>query len=34
MAPRITDIESVEFAEPITNVGTDHHGFNLVYETG
>ena len=34
MAPRITDIESVEFAYPITDVGTDQHGFNLVYEPG
>ncbi|WP_129113956.1 enolase C-terminal domain-like protein [Halegenticoccus tardaugens] len=34
MAPEITRIESVEFAYPIANVGTDQHGFNLVYEPG
>ena len=34
MAPEITKIESVEFAYPIEDVGTDHHGFNLVYEPG
>ena len=34
MAPEITSIESVEFAYPIEDVGTDQHGFNLVYEPG
>jgi L-alanine-DL-glutamate epimerase-like enolase superfamily enzyme len=34
MAPTITRIESVEFAYPIEDVGTDQHGFNLVYEPG
>ena len=34
MAPEITSIESTEFAYPIEDVGTDQHGFNLVYEPG
>ncbi|WP_248909883.1 enolase C-terminal domain-like protein [Halocatena marina] len=34
MAPKITKIESVEFAYPIDDVGTDQHGFNLVYDPG
>lgn len=34
MEPRITRIESTEFSYPIENVGTDEHGFNLVYEPG
>lgn len=32
MVPEITSIESVEFSYPIEDVGTDQHGFNLVYE--
>jgi len=32
--PQITRIESTEFAYPIEDVGTDGHGFNLVYEPG
>ena len=34
MAPRITCIESTEFSYPLEDVGTDEHGFNLVYEPG
>jgi L-alanine-DL-glutamate epimerase-like enolase superfamily enzyme len=34
MAPEITSIESTEFFYPIEDVGTDQHGFNLVYEPG
>ncbi|PSP52210.1 mandelate racemase, partial [Halobacteriales archaeon QH_3_68_24] len=34
MAPEITRIESVEFAYEIPDMGTDHHGFNLVYTPG
>jgi len=34
MGPEITRIESTEFAYPIEDVGTDGHGFNLVYEPG
>ena len=34
MVPEITSIESTEFAYPIEDVGTDQHGFNLVYEPG
>jgi L-alanine-DL-glutamate epimerase-like enolase superfamily enzyme len=36
MAPdaAITRIETVEFAYPLADVGTDPHGFNLVYEPG
>ncbi|MBO4248596.1 mandelate racemase family protein [Halomicrobium sp. IBSBa] len=30
----ITSIESTEFAYPLPDVGTDRHGFNLVYEPG
>jgi L-alanine-DL-glutamate epimerase-like enolase superfamily enzyme len=34
MAPEITRIESVEFAYEIPDMGTDQHGFNLVYDPG
>ncbi|WP_435102041.1 enolase C-terminal domain-like protein [Halarchaeum sp. P4] len=34
MAPEITKIESTEFAYELEDVGTDEHGFNLVYEPG
>jgi L-alanine-DL-glutamate epimerase and related enzymes of enolase superfamily len=34
MPPQITRIESIEFAYPLTDVGTDDNGFNLVYEPG
>ena len=34
MAPEITRIESVEFEYPLSDVGTDEHGFNLVYDPG
>jgi L-alanine-DL-glutamate epimerase-like enolase superfamily enzyme len=34
MSPTITNIESIEFSYPIEDVGTDQHGFNLVYEPG
>ncbi|GGM63391.1 L-alanine-DL-glutamate epimerase-like enolase superfamily enzyme [Halarchaeum rubridurum] len=34
MAPQITRIESTEFAYDLADVGTDEHGFNLVYEPG
>ncbi|SIR75409.1 L-alanine-DL-glutamate epimerase [Haladaptatus litoreus] len=34
MAPEITKIESTEFRYPLEDVGTDTHGFNLVYEPG
>ncbi|SNZ15477.1 L-alanine-DL-glutamate epimerase [Natronoarchaeum philippinense] len=34
MAPTITRIESREFEYPLEDVGTDKHGFNLVYEPG
>ncbi|WP_435156374.1 mandelate racemase family protein [Haladaptatus sp. DFWS20] len=34
MAPEITKIESTEFKYPLEDVGTDKHGFNLVYEPG
>lgn len=34
MAPEITRIESSEFSYTIEDVGTDEHGFNLVYEPG
>ncbi|GAA5054065.1 mandelate racemase family protein [Haladaptatus pallidirubidus] len=34
MAPEITKIESTEFKYPLEDVGTDTHGFNLVYEPG
>jgi L-alanine-DL-glutamate epimerase-like enolase superfamily enzyme len=32
--PEITRVESREFEYPLENVGTDEHGFNLVYEPG
>jgi L-alanine-DL-glutamate epimerase-like enolase superfamily enzyme len=32
--PAITSVESVEFAYPVEDVGTDGHGFNLVYDPG
>ncbi|WP_188883678.1 mandelate racemase family protein [Halarchaeum grantii] len=34
MAPEITKIESTEFSYTLDDVGTDEHGFNLVYEPG
>jgi len=34
MAPTITKITSREFKYPLEDVGTDEHGFNLVYEPG
>lgn len=34
MVSEITSIESTEFSYPIEDVGTDQHGFNLVYEPG
>jgi len=34
MGPTISSIESVEFSYPLEDVGTDGHGFNLVYEPG
>ncbi|MFB6308195.1 MAG: mandelate racemase family protein [Haloarculaceae archaeon] len=34
MGPTITRIESVEFSYPLEDIGTDGHGFNLVYEPG
>ena len=34
MAPEITRIETTEFAYPLEDVGTDEHGFNLVYDPG
>ena len=34
MAPEITRIESTEFTYQLGDVGTDGHGFNLVYEPG
>jgi len=34
MGPRIDQIESYEFEYPLEDVGTDGHGFNLVYEPG
>ncbi|WP_135305645.1 mandelate racemase family protein [Haloarcula amylovorans] len=34
MGPEITKIESTEFEYPLEDVGTDEHGFNLVYEPG
>ena len=34
MAPTIETIESFEFEYPREDVGTDGHGFNLVYEPG
>ncbi|MFB6112467.1 MAG: mandelate racemase family protein [Halodesulfurarchaeum sp.] len=34
MAPEITSVETIEFEYPLEDVGTDEHGFNLVYEPG
>jgi len=34
MGPTITRIETTEFSYPLEDVGTDDHGFNLVYEPG
>jgi L-alanine-DL-glutamate epimerase-like enolase superfamily enzyme len=34
MPPEITRIESTEFSYELEDVGTDRHGFNLVYEPG
>ncbi|EMA06471.1 enolase C-terminal domain-like protein [Haloferax denitrificans] len=34
MAPTITKIESTEFSYTLDDVGTDGHGFNLVYDPG
>lgn len=34
MPPEITRIETTEFSYPLEDVGTDEHGFNLVYEPG
>ncbi|MFC4360350.1 mandelate racemase family protein [Halobium salinum] len=34
MGPEITRIESTEFEYPLEDVGTDEHGFNLVYAPG
>ena len=34
MALAITKIESTEFEYPLEDVGTDEHGFNLVYDPG
>ncbi|WP_042662170.1 enolase C-terminal domain-like protein [Haloferax sp. ATB1] len=34
MAPTITKIESTEFSYTLDDVGTDGHGFNLVYAPG
>lgn len=34
MAPEITRIESTEFKYELEDVGTDEHGFNLVYAPG
>ncbi len=34
MGPRITRIQTTEFAYPIEDVGTDTNGFNLTYEPG
>ena len=34
MQPTITRIESIEFSYPLEDIGTDQHGFNLVYEPG
>lgn len=34
MAPTITRIESYEFSYPLEDLGTDEHGFNLVYDPG
>jgi len=32
--PVITRIESIEFSYPLEDIGTDQHGFNLIYEPG
>ena len=32
MGPEITKIVSTEFSYPLQDVGTDEHGFNLVYD--
>lgn len=32
--PRITRLETVSFGYKMTDLGTDYHGFNLVYEKG
>ncbi|OVE86109.1 mandelate racemase family protein [Natronolimnobius baerhuensis] len=34
MGPTITKIESREFRYPLEDLGTDEHGFNLIYEPG
>jgi L-alanine-DL-glutamate epimerase-like enolase superfamily enzyme len=34
MPPEITSIESTEFSYELEDVGTDQHGFNLVYDPG
>ncbi|WP_248517960.1 enolase C-terminal domain-like protein [Salinarchaeum laminariae] len=34
MAPEITRIESIEFSYLVEDLGTDQHGFNLVYAPG
>ncbi|WP_458186992.1 mandelate racemase family protein [Haladaptatus sp. NG-WS-4] len=34
MPPEITRIESIEFSYELEDVGTDRHGFNLVYDAG
>lgn len=34
MAPEITQIKTTEFTYPLADVGTDDHGFNLVYDPG
>ncbi|WP_435178525.1 mandelate racemase family protein [Halorussus sp. AFM4] len=34
MSPEITRIESTEFSYDLEDVGTDRHGFNLVYDPG
>lgn len=34
MAPEITRIETTEFSYQLEDVGTDEHGFNLVYDPG
>ena len=34
MPPTITGIENFEFTYEMEDVGTDGHGFNLVYEPG
>jgi L-alanine-DL-glutamate epimerase-like enolase superfamily enzyme len=34
MTPAITEIETITFGYELADVGTDEHGFNLVYEPG